>query len=250
VGKIKVVTDNIGVILKTDTLGSLEAIISELEKNGVPIRLADIGDVSKREVIEASLIKKSAPLRGVVLTFDVKVLPDAKYEAESLGVPIFQSNVVYHLIDEYQSWVEKEQKATTKKELESLVLPGEIRVLPNYVFRKSKPVVFGVEVLKGRIRQKYSLLGVNGTTLGEIMQIQDKGESITEATIGMKVAVSMKEPIIGRDFNEGDILYVAIPESHLKKLFTTYQQELSSDDMETLKELIDIMKKKNPIWGI
>ncbi|MFH0897034.1 MAG: translation initiation factor IF-2 [Candidatus Bathyarchaeota archaeon] len=250
VEKIKVVTDKLGVVLKTDTLGSLEAIVSELEKNGVPVRLADIGDVSKREVIEASLIKKNAPLLGVILTFDVKVLPDAEEEAKAIGVPIFQANVVYHLVDEYRNWVEKEQEAATKKELELLALPGAIRVLPNFVFRKSKPAVFGVEVLKGRIRQKYPLLSADGTTLGEVLQIQDKGENLTEATIGMKVAISMKEPTVGRHFNENDILYVAVPEADLKKLLTKYQKELSSDDMETLKDLIEIMRKNKPGWGL
>ena len=124
VEKIRVVTDKVGVVLKADTLGSLEAIVSELENNGVPVRLADIGDVSKREVVEASLIKKVAPLRGVVLSFDVKILPDAEEEAKALGVPIFQSNVVYHLVDEYKSWLESEKEAAIKREMESFILPG------------------------------------------------------------------------------------------------------------------------------
>ena len=250
VEKLRVVTDKVGVVLKTDTLGSLEAIVSELENNGTPVRLADIGDVSRREVIEASTIKKSAPLQGVVLAFGVKVLPDAEEEAKTLGVPIFQSNVVYHLVDEYKLWMEKERKAETKKALEALTLPGLVRVLPNCIFRKSKPAIFGVEVLKGRVRHGYRMLTRDGEIRGEIMQIQDKGESVPEAAIGMQVAISMQASTVGRDFDEGDELHVAVPEADWKKLMAKHQKDLSTDDVETLKELIKIMRKKSPFWGL
>lgn len=249
VNKVKVVTDKVGVVLKADTLGSLEAILVELENYGIPVRLADIGDVSRREVVEASLIRKSAPLQGVILVFDVKVLPDAAEEAKILGVPILQSNVVYHLVEEYKSWMDKEKAAMISVEMELLILPGIVLVLPNLVFRRSKPAVFGVEVLKGRIRHGYPLVRGDGEIVGTIMQIQDKNESISEAIIGMKVAVSMREPTVGRQFNEGDKLYVAVPETDLKTLLTKYKGELSSDDIETLNELVKIMRRSHPLWG-
>ena len=250
VEKIRIVTDKIGVILKTDTLGSLEAIVSEFETNGIPVRIADIGDVSKREVLEASLIKKTVSLYGVVLSFNVKVLPDAEEEAKILEVPIFQSNIIYHLVDEYKNWVETEKEATIRKELESLILPGIIRVLPNCVFRKSKPAIFGVEVLKGRIKPKYPLLREKeSVTIGEILSIQDQGESIPEATIGAKVAISMKEPTVGHHLDEGDLLYVVVPEIDAKKLRTKYLNQLSQDDTNTLEELVNLMRRQKPSWA-
>lgn len=250
VERLRVVTDKVGVVLKTDTLGSLEAIVSELENNGVPVRLADIGDVSRREVVEASTIKKTAPLQGVILAFDVKVLPDAEEEAKALGIPIFQSNVVYHLVDEYKVWVEKERAAETKRALEALTLPGMVRVLPGFVFRKNKPAIFGVEVLKGRVKQGYRMLTRDGEVRGEVMQMQDKGKGVSEAVAGMQVAVSMREPTVGRDFDEGDELYVAVPEADWKRLMTRHQKDLSADDVETLRELLEIMRRKSPLWGL
>jgi translation initiation factor 5B len=247
---LRVETDKVGVVLKTDTLGSLEAIVTELENIGIPIRLADVGDVSKREVIEASLIKKTAPLRGVILAFNVKFLPDAMEEAKNSGIKLFQNDVIYRLIDDYKDWAEREREEITKMKLEALVRPGKIRVLPNFVFRKSRPAVFGVEVLAGHIHPKNTMMRSDGKNIGEIMQIQDKGEAITDATIGMKVAVSMKEPIFGRHFNEGDVLYVAVPEGHVKELLTRYQGILSSSEVQTLEELIQIMRKAEPIWGL
>lgn len=248
VQKLRVITDKIGVVLKTDTLGSLEALVNEFENNGIPIRFADIGDISRREVIEASLIQKSSPLQGVVLAFNVKILPDADEEAKARGVPIFQNNVIYRLVEEYKSWMEREKEIALQTELESMTLPGSIRILPNLIFRKNKPAVFGIEVLKGRIRQNDLLLREDGMIIGKITQIQDKGESISKATTGMKVAISMREPTAGKHFNEGEILHIAVPEMDIKSLLTKYQQELSADDIEALKALVDILKNKSLFW--
>ena len=250
VNSLRIVADKIGAILKTDTLGSLEAIVSELENNGVPVRFADVGDVSRREVIEAAMIKRVAPLQGIILAFNVKILPDAEAEAQSQEVPVFQNNVVYRLIEEYNAWVDDERKAQVKREMASLIHPGKIRVLPGSVFRKSKPAVFGVDVLSGKIQPRTPLISIEGRNVGEISQIQDKGQTIPEAGNGMKVAISVKGVMIGHDFDEGDVLYVSVPEDHVKKLHSKYVNELSSDDIQTLKELSEIMRKTHILWGI
>ena len=250
VNSLRIVGDKIGVILKTDTLGSLEAIVNELENNGVPVRFADVGDVSRREVIEAAMIKRVAPFQGIILAFNVKILPDAKAEAQRQEVPVFQNNVVYRLIEEYNMWVDEERKAQIKNEMASLIHPGKIRVLPGSVFRKSKPAVFGVDVLTGKIQARTPLITIEGRNVGEIFQIQDKGQNISEAGNGMKVAISIKGVMIGHDFDEGDVLYVSVPEDHVKKLHSKYVNELSSDDIQTLKELSQIMRKTHILWGI
>ncbi len=247
--KIRIVTDRVGIILKADTLGSLEALTIELENNGVPVRAADVGDISRREVVEASLIKKGSPYLGVILGFNVKVFSDAESEAKAREVPIFLDDIVYHLVEEYKEWVESEHKAQVQKELSTLILPGKILVLPNYVFRKSKPAIFGVRVLGGRIRRGYPLVTSDGRRVGEVMQIQEQSENVEEARTGKEAAVSMREPTIGRHFEEGDILYSFVPESDINLLLTTYRKELSQNDTEILMELVQIMRKTQPRWG-
>ena len=248
--KIKISTDVEGIILKTDALGSLEAIAESLRRNEIPIRIADVGDVSKRDVTEASIVKENEPLYGVILAFNVKVLPDAAEEAKKRGVRIFKHNIIYHLVDEYLEWVKSEKEAKIKKEFERLIKPGKIKVLPGYVFRRAKPAIFGVEVLAGQIRPKYQLVRQDGLDLGEIIQIQDRGEAISQANIGMQVAISMNKPVVGRHINEGDVLYVKVPEQHVKILKTNFQSLLSEDEIKALEEYVEIMRKKNPLWGI
>jgi len=168
--KLRVATDIDGVVLKTDTLGSLEAIAEGLKRNNVPIRLADVGDVSKRDVTEASVVREHELLYGVVLAFNVKTLPDAEREAIDRGVFIFEHNIIYHLIDDYLNWMKSTQEERIQRELDRLVRPGKIKILPGYVFRKAKPAIVGIEVLAGQIKPKYELVEQDGREIGDIKQ--------------------------------------------------------------------------------
>jgi len=237
VEKIRIVTDLEGVVLKTDTLGSLEAISEYLRSNNVPIRLADVGDISKRDITEASVVKEREPLYGVVLAFNVKTLQDAEEEAKNRMIPIFQHNIIYHLIDNYM------------KELENLIRPGKIKILSGYVFRRAKPAIVGIEVLAGTIKPKYSLIKEDGTDVGEIKQIQDKGQAISEAKTGMQVAISLDKPIVGRHIFEKDTLYVHVPEVHAKTLLAKFQDNLSVEELNALNEFVEMMRHKSPFWA-
>jgi translation initiation factor 5B len=248
--RIKIVTDVDGVVLKTDALGSLEAIAESLKSENIPIRLADVGDVSKRDVVEANVVREHEPLYGVVLAFNVKLLPDAKKEAEDHGVKIFQHKVIYHLIDDFSSWLQSERDRMVLEEFDRLVKPGKIRIMPGYVFRKAKPAIVGVEILAGRIRPRVSLIKKDGDDVGEVIQVQDQGKSISEAVINMQVAVSLEKPVVGRHIKEKDILYVRIPEEHSKALLTKFQDRLTAEELESLNEYVELMRKKTtPFWA-
>ncbi len=250
VGRIRIATEIAGVVVKADTLGSLEAIAEILKQNNVQIRIADVGDISKRDVIEASVVKTREPLLGVILAFGVKVLPDAQEEAVASGVQVFQEPIIYNMITKYLDWQKAQREAKIEVEFEKLVKPGKIQVLAGFVFRRAKPAIFGVEVLGGLIKPKVGLLRAEtGEDVGEVQQIQDKGKAISEAKAGMQVAVSMDDPIVGRHVFERDILYVKVPEHDAKILMSTCLEKMSEDEQEVLKEYIKMMQKKTPFWG-
>jgi len=249
VEKIRITTDVDGVVLKTDALGSLEAIAESLRGDNVPIRLADVGDVSKRDITEAVVVKGHEPFYGVILAFNVKTLPDAEEEAKNRGVQIFQHNIIYHLIDDYTQWVKSEKEAQFKEEFDRLIKPGKIKLIPGYVFRRAKPAIVGIEILAGQIKPKYTLVKEDGQDVGEIMQIQDRGQAVSEANIGMQVAVSLNKPVVGRHIHENDILYVKVPEEHAKTLLTKFQDRLSPQELGALNEFVETMRRKSPFWA-
>ncbi len=246
---IKIDTEKIGVVVKADTLGSLEAIINHARRRGIPIRKADVGPISKKDVVEADIVKNIDENRGVVLGFNVNILSDAKEYAQLKKIPIFSGDILYRIIDEYLAWVAEEAERKKKHIFESLIKPGKIQILEGFIFRRSKPAIFGVRVLAGIIRQKYPLINSEGRKIGKIHQIQDKGKNISEAVKDMEVAVSIREAVVGRDIYENDILYVDLPEADVKLLMKEFYDMLSADERDALHEIIDIKRRSKPAWA-
>jgi translation initiation factor 5B len=179
----------------------------------------------------------------------VKILPDAEEEAKAAGIPIFQSDIIYHMMEDYLRWSEEQRAAGVKAELDSLIRPCKAKILPGYVFRRSKPAIVGVEILSGRLKAKCPVISFSGKKLGEVQKIQDKGNDVQEALPGMQVAISIEDGVVGRNISEGDVLYADMPERHLKTLMTKFPSELTENDQEIIKELIQLKRRENPVWG-
>jgi len=247
---IRIKSESIGVVVKADTLGTLEAIIEALKKRNIPIRLADVGHITKRDVLEASLVAKENKYYGVILAFNVKFLPGVEEEARREGVKVFMNNVIYRLLEDYDEWLTKLKEAERRKELATLIRPGKIRIIPGCIFRRSEPAIVGVEVLGGIIKPGYPLMREDGRRIGSIMQIQERGQTLPEARVGQAVAISIKgRVLVGRHIDEGDILYTDIPENHVVTLLTKYKSELSQDETMVLREIVKIKRKQNPLFA-
>jgi len=248
---LRIKTDKEGVVVKADTLGSLEALVETLRRRGIPIRYADVGPVAKRDVIEAVASKEINKFYAVILAFNVKTLPEAEQEARKHGIKIFTHNVIYRLLEDFENWYKEQIEAEKRKELEQLIRPGKIRIIPGYVFRRSNPAIVGVEVLGGVIKPGYPLMREDGKRIGTIMQIQDRGKTVQEARAGMAVAISIRgHVLVGRHVDEGDVLYTDIPEKHAILWQTKYRNELSDDEKMILKEILKIKRKQNPAFAI
>ncbi len=239
VEEMKMETSPKGIIIKADTMGSLEALALELRGEGIEkIKKAEVGSISKRDITDAVTIKDSY-LR-VILGFNVDILPDAKEIVLENGIPVFISDVIYRLIEDYENWVKEEKEKEKRAFMEKLTTPARIKILPGCVFRQSKPAIFGVEVLGGKIKTGVKLIKADGTRIGAINEIQDKGESIKKAVEEMQVAISMKKLTVGRQIKEKDVLYVDITEEEMKMLSGL----LSADEEELLEELMRIKRGK------
>ncbi len=240
-----------GLVIKADALGTLEAIVNTLESKGIPVRIADVGPLTKREVIEASIVAKKNKYLGAVLLFNVKPLPDAEELALKEGIKILSDNLIYRLIESYEKWVNELREEERRRELLKTVFPAKIKVLPGCVFRRSDPVIVGVEVLGGVIRPGYPLMRDDGRELGVIMQIQDKGKNVMEAKKGSSVAISIRgNVLVGRHFDENDILYTNPTEEDLRTVITKFKEDLDEGVVDIIKEIIRIKQKNQPSYGL
>lgn len=247
---IKIDTDELGIVVKADTLGSLEALVNLLRDMEVPIRAANIGDVSRRDVVDAAIVKKEDPIYGVIVAFNVKILPSAAEEIKASDIKLFSANVIYQLTEDYQEWIDEAEEKKKKAYLDAIIKPAKIRIIPKLIFRNSKPAIAGIEVLSGTVKQDYGLIRGDGSRVGKVEGMQDKGENLKSASRGKKVAMSIKDAIFGKNFDEGDVLYVDIPENHYKILDSVLKNKLSEDEYETLHEIVDIKRKDDPNWGM
>lgn len=244
---VRIDIENEGVILKSDSVGSLEALVGELKTRNIRIHYADVGPISRRDVIRASAIND--PLLSAILGFNVDILPDAVSEIQKTLVPVFSSEIIYSIIESYEHWVEDQKIKMEQERLEAVIRPGAVRILPDCVFRQSKPAVVGVQVIGGIVRTQVHLMREDGANVGVVKGIQAHNENQGSATVGQEVAISIDGPTVGRQIHEGDILYVNIPEKHARIVELELKPRLAEDEREVLEDFLEIKRKKDPFWG-
>jgi translation initiation factor 5B len=248
--EIEVQTEEEGVTVKADTLGSLEAISGTLEDEEIPIMHAEVGDVAPRDVRMAATADD--PKHQAILAFGVDILDDARQLAEQEDVDIFEDDVIYQLVEDYDEHVTAIETAQQDQILDNITRPSRFEILPDHTFRQSDPAVVGVEVLGGKLRRNVTVGRFeNGEfdRVGHLKTIQDEGEDVDESTRGDRVAVSIEGPTVGRQIKEGETLWVEIPEKHAKILEQELKEDITGGEREVLKQYLDTHRKRDPFWG-
>ncbi len=236
-------SDKSGVILKADTIGSIEAISKLLGSIDVKISKKSLGKVTKRDVLDAFSMRATDAHNAVILAFNVGIEDDALLESQATGIDVLRADIIYKLIDDYKAWID-DQKGRERELLEkTLIFPGKLKVLPNSAFRISHPAVFGIEVIEGRIKPSYRLMKDNGEVVGNIKEIQDNGIGKQEAIRGDSVAISINDITFGRQVRENDILYTSISSEDIRALQFRHADLLTDEDKELLEVLAEINRR-------
>jgi len=239
-------TDKIGVVAKADTLGTLEVLIKILKDNNIPVARSDIGDITKEDIMFAYSVKEKKPEYGIIIGFNVKVDKNAEEFLKSYNIKIILGNVIYRMLEDIQNYV---NELTKKKLPEDLPPVAKIRILPAHVFRRSSPAIVGIEVLAGELRKDVYLMREDGKAIGKVLSIQYEKKNLDYARKGDKVAISIDDAVVGRNVEEGDLLYTFLLEDQFRR-YKEYKDMLSEEQKEILKEIANIMRKTNPTWGL
>jgi translation initiation factor 5B len=248
--EISVETEEEGVVVKADTLGSLEAMANAAKEAEIPILRAEVGDVAPRDVAVASTANED--VHRVILGFNVDVLSDARRELDQSEVKLFENDVIYQLIEDYDEYVTGIKQAQQETVLDKIIRPCRFRVLEDHVFRQSNPAVVGVEVLSGTLQNNQRVVkweGNDPTRVGELSGIQEQGEDVSEARAGTRVSVAIDGPTVGRQIDEGDELWIELPEKHAKILEQELSTEIPADELEALQSYLDKHRRRDPFWG-
>ena len=238
-------TDDEGVVVKADSLGSLEAIISLLRERNVMIKKALVGNVTKKDISVAESNYYHDPLTSVILAFNVGIKSDVLIPD---NVKVIRSEVVYQILEEYGNWYEKEKMRQEAKVMEKLTPIAKMQVMKGYVFRQSNPAVCGLDVLVGKIKTNMPVMK-NGKVISYVKEIQENKKNVPEVGAGKQVATAFPKVTIGRQMDEEDFLYSAINEVEFGT-YKKFKQFLSSEEISVLKEIAEIMRAENPLWGV
>jgi len=244
--KIDIELDEQGIIIKADTIGSLEALIKESRDKGIEIRKAEIGNISKRDIVETDATLD--PLNKLIFAFNVKLLPEAKEELTKTDITVFNEDVIYTIMENYDEWIERKKAELERERRKDYIHPGMIKILPEYIFRVSHPAIVGVRIMAGRIKNEMKLMKDDGRLIGRIKGIQSDNKSVDEAFQGEEVAISIDGVTVGRQIKGEDILYTDIPESDAKKLGE--MNVLNIDEKDVLNKIFEIKRKTEKFWGI
>jgi translation initiation factor 5B len=233
-------TDKTGVILKADTIGSIDAISKLLKALNFSISKKEIGKVTRRDIMDAFTMNADDPKGVAILAFGVGIEDDALEYSETSGVKIIRSDIIYKLIDDYSAFVEQRQKSSTEKMESRIIFPGAVEILPNSCFRASHPAIFGINVIAGRIKPGYRMITKAGIMLGKIKGIQNEKEPAEIARKGDRMAISIEGPTFGRQINEGDILYTYIGEEDYRLLSKDFAHLINDEERALLKRIHEI----------
>ncbi|HDK41941.1 MAG TPA: translation initiation factor IF-2, partial [Candidatus Pacearchaeota archaeon] len=182
-------TDKQGIIVKADSLGSLEALLILLKQSNIPIVKAGIGNINKTDIISAKANLDINELDAVIAGFNVDIDEEAK-EIQG-NTKILTEDVIYKLIENLTKFREEKAKEIEKKRLMQLTTICKLKILPQYVFRNTKPAIFWVKVEGGKLIQNLNLISNDNEEIGRVKNIQSENKGVQEATEGMEVAISI-----------------------------------------------------------
>ncbi|XP_044141660.1 eukaryotic translation initiation factor 5B [Bufo gargarizans] len=234
-----------GVYVQASTLGSLEALLEFLKTSEVPYAGINIGPVHRKDVMKASVMLEHDPQYAVILAFDVRIEREAQEMADSLGVRVFSAEIIYHLFDAFTKYRQDYKKQKQEEFKHIAVFPCKIRILPQFIFNSRDPIVMGVIVEAGQLKQG-TLMCVpskNFVDIGIVTSIEINHKTVDTAKKGQEVCVKI-EPIpgespkmFGRHFEATDYLVSKITRQSIDALKNWFRDEMQKTDWQLIVEL-------------
>ncbi len=238
-------TDPQGIIIKADSLGSLEALIFLLKQDNIQIVKAGIGPINKTDIISAKANLEINPLDSIILGFNVKLDEDTQAD----NIKILTNEVIYKLIEDLQVWRKQKQSNVEKERLMELATICKLEILPKFVFRNSNPAVFGVRVIAGKIKKGLPLIDQNNEEIARVKAIQSDKKSVEEALEGQEVAISLPGTTFDRKLKDIKFLYSQLGESQFKK-FKQNKDLLSQSEIRALEDIANLKRRIKIDWGV
>ena len=231
--------------MQASTLGSLEALLEFLRTSKIPYAGISIGPVHKKDVQKASVMLEKDDMYAVILAFDVKVERDAQDMADTLGVRIFTADIIYHLFDAFTKFRDDLKKARQEQFKHIAVFPCKLRVLPQFIFNSRDPIVMGVSVEAGFIKEGTPICvpSKEFVEIGRVASIEHNHKQVDMARQGQEICVKIlplpgdAPKMYGRHFDETDMLVSKISRESIDAVKDHFRDDMSKPDWKVMIEL-------------
>lgn len=180
------------IILKADVGGSIEAIKANLPPK-VEIVHSGVGPVTEGDVFLAQ------STNAEIFSFNVKLMTASKKLAKQSQVEVFQTKIIYELLEEIERRLEEE-----KDPLENKIVLGQAKILAEFKIGDKK--IAGGEVTKGEIyRGQKIFLKRNKQIVGRsvLASLRHGKEDIKKAEKGQEFGAVFSPTL---DFKKGDVI--------------------------------------------
>jgi translation initiation factor IF-2 len=188
------------IIVKSDLVGSGEAIEKEIEKLNDQDLFFKVIDKGVGAINESDLKMASINKDSIIVGFKTKIDNGAKDLNESLKVHVELFDIIYKLTD----WL-KELKEERRPRQETIEITGTLKVLKTFGQTKNKQIVGG-KVVSGRISNGANIKIIRRSTeigTGKIVELQTNKIKAKEILEGSDCGIQVESKI---DIAEGDAL--------------------------------------------
>ena len=241
-------TQSKGIIAKADSLGSLEALLVLLKQAGIPVLKAGIGNINKADFSSAKANLEIDELDAIILGFNTSINEDAEELLKTAPIKVLTDEVIYKLIENLVKFRDERRKEIEKRKLMELTSLCKLEILHQYVFRNTKPAIFGVKVLAGKLTANVNLMDESENKIGRTKNIQADKQTVEEATEGMEVAVSLPGTNFERELGDKKFLYSDMGEKQFRD-FKKNKDLLTQNEIKILSEIAEIKRRREEEWG-
>jgi len=199
-------------ILKTDFLGSAEAIeeiLSKLPQEKIVLKVlkSENGEVNESDV------KLAKATDATILAFRVKTNPAIQGLIEREKTRVIQFQIIYELVERVRNIMERLlEPETIRTDL------GKLKVLVNFIVKKNRQIVGG-KMIEGEIKKGVLIEVIRNNEeiigKGRLINLQRNKKDIERATKGEECGLLYEGNV---NIEEGDVLVIYLEERQKRGL--------------------------------
>ncbi len=191
----------LNLILKTDVLGSVEAlkeVLKQLPQEKIVLKIlkSEVGEINEND------IKMAKNAKAIILGFRVKTGFAVKNLAQREKIKIMDFEIIYDLVEKVRKFMEKNLSTETVK-----IDLGQIKVLLSFWSKKRRQIVGG-RIIEGEVK-KGALIEIlrDGEVIeqGKMINLQRNKKDIKKAKKGEEVGILYEGE---KKIEKGDILVI------------------------------------------